>query len=206
VAALPGQADRLAGTHALGHPYLQGLAVDADAHAVAAVERLKRHRQARAAVATRLRPTRATGAGAAAAASEQFLEEVAEAAAGTTAGEDLVVVETAGPRAVAKAARWRLHLVAGAVAARAQLVVGLAPVRVAQRLVRLADGLEALLRVGLLAHVGVVLARQAAIGGLDLGLARAGLDPEDVVVVLELHGLPSPGRHRGAHYPRLRPR
>src|SRR5690606_33211088 len=107
--------------------------------------------------------------------------------AGATAGEDLVVVEPALLGPVAESARRRLDLVTGPVAARAQLVVSLAPLRIAQRLVSLVDGLEALLGVGLLAHVRVVLARQAAIGGLDLGLASAGLDPEDVVIVLELH-------------------
>src|SRR5690606_16179891 len=107
------------------------------------------------------------------------------AATGASAdvAEDLVEVEA---RAV-EAARRRMELLAGAVAARAQLVVGRPLLRVAQRLVGLADSLELLLGVGLLAHVRVVLARQPAIGRADLGLAGARLDPEDRVVILELH-------------------
>src|SRR5690606_39453862 len=59
--------------------------------------------------------------------------------------------------------------------------------------------LELLLRVRLLAHVRVVLAGQPAVGRADLGLARAGLDPEDRVVILELHAttLPAPRRRPG---------
>src|SRR5690606_3618575 len=59
--------------------------------------------------------------------------------------------------------------------------------------VRLVDGLELVLGVGLLAHVRVVLARELAVGRLDLGLARARLHAEDVVVVLELHPRSLPG-------------
>src|SRR5690606_13121021 len=128
---------------------------------------------------------------------EQALEEIAEAAAGAAAdvAEDLVEVEAGA----VEAARRRMELLAGAVAARAQLVVGRALLRVAQRLVGLAHGLELLLRVRLLAHVRVVLAGQPAVGRADLGLARAGLDPEDRVVILELHAttLLAPRRRPG---------
>src|SRR3546814_20199359 len=88
--------------------------------------------------------------------------------------------------AVTVAAGRRLHLVAGSVAAGAQLVVGGALLRVAQRLVGLLDGLELLLRAGFLADIRVVLACQPAVRGLDLGVASTGLDARDGVVDLEL--------------------
>src|SRR5690606_10652835 len=200
--ALPRQPDRLARAHALGHAHLQGLAVDADAHAVAVVDRLQRDRQSRAGVARGLRAARPAteAAGRAAPAPEQFLEEVTEAAARAASGEDLVEVEAFRSAAMPEpAGRWP-DLVAGAVAARAQLVVGLALGRVAQRLVGLVDLLEALLGVRLLADVGVVLARQPAIGGLDLRLAGTRLDAQDRVVVLELHGSPVPLPGSLGHY------
>src|SRR5690606_26780858 len=103
------------------------------------------------------------------------------------AAEDLLDIEVGG--AASEAARRRVDLVAGPVAARAQLVVGLAPLRVAQRFIGLVDGLELVLRPRLLADVGVVLAREATVGGLDLGLAGAGLDAEHGVVILELHAI-----------------
>src|SRR5690606_30724665 len=156
--------------------------------------------QARAGVARGLGAARpaAEAPGRAPPAPEQFLEEVAEAAARATSGEDLLEVEAfLSAAAVPEPARRGPDLVAGAVAARAQLVVGLALGRIAQRLVGLVDLLEALLGVRFLADVGMVFARQPAIGGLDLGLAGARLDAEDRVVVLELHGTPVPCRNAG---------
>src|SRR5690606_21094619 len=196
--ALAGQPDRLPGADAPGHLHVQLAAVEGDAHAVAAVDRLQRHRQLGAGIAARLRATgRARAARTGTLAREQALEEIAEAAAGAAAdvAEDLVEVEAGA----VEAARRRMELLAGAVAARAQLVVGRALLRVAQRLVGLAHGLELLLRVRLLAHVRVVLAGQPAVGRADLGLARAGLDPEDRVVILELHAttLLAPRRRPG---------
>src|SRR5690606_21044348 len=114
--ALPGNADRLSSAHALGDAHFQGLAVDADAHAVAAVDGLQRNGELGAGVATRLRTAR--GSGATPPAPEKFLEEVAEAATGTAAGKDLVVVEATGGT-LAESAMRRPHLVAGAVAALA---------------------------------------------------------------------------------------
>jgi len=87
----------------------------------------------------------------------------------------------------AETTRRRLDVVARTITARAQLVVGGAFLGVAQRLVSLVDRLELLLGARLLAHVGMELARQPPIRGLDLGFASAGFDPEDGVVVLELH-------------------
>src|SRR5690606_18237990 len=73
------------------------------------------------------------------------------------------------------------------VAAGAQLVVGLAPGGIAQRLVGLVDGLELVLGAGFLADVGMVFAREPAVGGLDLRLSGIGLHAQDAVVILELH-------------------
>src|SRR3546814_20984186 len=62
-----------------------------------------------------------------------------------------------------------------------------------------------------LADIRVVLACQPAVRGLDLGVPRAGLDAQDVVVVLELHrdrcstdSGPRPF-HRGPRFPAFRP-
>src|SRR3546814_9013815 len=52
--ALPGQPDHLPRPDALGHAHVEGLAVEPDADAVAAVYRLQRHRQARDRKSTRL--------------------------------------------------------------------------------------------------------------------------------------------------------
>src|SRR6478735_3405603 len=79
----------------------------------------------------------------------------------------------------------RAEVLARAVAAQA--VVRGALFLVAQRLVRLGDFLELLLGVGLLGDVRVVLARQPAVGLLDLLVGRAALDAEALVVVLVLH-------------------
>src|SRR5690242_10880012 len=83
--------------------------------------------------------------------------------------------------------RRRTELVAAAIAARAQVVIGRALLLVAQHLVGFVDGLELVLGTGLLADVRVVLARELAIRGLDLGLVRIGLDAQGFVVVLEFH-------------------
>src|SRR5690606_36890685 len=118
---------------------------------------------------------------------EQAFEEIAEAPARPATGEYLVEIEAA--RAGSATEPRRRHLVARAVPPRAQLVVRLAAGRVAQRLVGLVDGLEALLGAGLLAHVRLVLARQAPVGGLDFRVAGVGLHALHVVVILELHAL-----------------
>src|SRR5690606_16684473 len=118
---------------------------------------------------------------------EQALEEIAEAAARAAAGKHLVEIEAARARAATAAEACRRNLVARAVAACAQLVVGLAALGIAQRLVGLVDGLEPVLGLRLLAHVGVILARHPAIGGLDLRIAGIGLHAQHVVVILELH-------------------
>src|SRR3546814_4875954 len=118
--ALPGQPDHLPRPDALGHAHVEGLAVEPDADAVAAVYRLQRHRQARTQVGGAVRAARlllrvATTAGLA---PEQAFEEIAETAARPAAGEDLVEIEAfrRTAMAVTVAAGRRLHLVAGSVA------------------------------------------------------------------------------------------
>ena len=64
--------------------------------------------------------------------------------------------------------------------------------RVGEHLVRLGDGPEPQLRVRLLAHVRVELARQIPERALDLGVARVPRDAEQLVVVLLRR------RHQGA--------
>src|SRR5581483_961307 len=81
--------------------------------------------------------------------------------------------------------RRRAEVLARAVAAEA--VVGRALLLVLERLVGFRDLLEALLCVGLLRDVGVVLARELAVGLLDLLVARAALHAQRLVVVLVLH-------------------
>src|SRR5436190_16813154 len=70
---------------------------------------------------------------------------------------------------------------------RSQLIVGRLLLGILERLVRLGDLLEALLRPGLLVHVRMVLLRELAIGLLDVLGARRALDAQDPVVVLVLH-------------------
>src|SRR5690606_35878016 len=144
---------------ALRHAHVQGLSRHADAHAAAVVDRVQRHRQLGPRIAHRLPAARtAIAAGTAA---KQLLEEVGEAAARSAAGEDLVDIEIRLPAGPApEAARRRTDLVAGPIAARAQLVIGLALGRVTQRLVGLVDRLELFLGALFLADVRVVLARQ----------------------------------------------
>src|SRR5690606_8276091 len=171
--------------------------VDADAHAAAGIHRLQRHRQLGPghAVVGSAGWLRAARAGAAATAPEQALEEIREPAARAAAGEDLLEVEVRLPAlAMPEAARRRPHLVAGPVTAGAELVVGGALLRIAQRLVGLVDRLELVLGAGFLADVGVVLARQPPVGALALGLARAGFDPEGAVVILGFHARSTPTR------------
>src|SRR5690606_4849334 len=115
----------------------------------------QRHRQLGAGVSRRL--PRAPTAVAAGALAEQVLEEIGETAAGTTAGEDLVVVEIRLPALpAAEAAGRRADLVAGAVSAGAQLVVGRALLRVTQRFIGFVDRLELVLGALFLADVGMV--------------------------------------------------
>jgi hypothetical protein len=108
---------------------------------------------------------------------EQRVEEIAEATATELPAATFVVP-----------ARRRAEVLSLAEAAGAQLLIGVALARVLQDLVGLVDRLEALLGSRFLADVGVVLAGQPAIGGLDLRIAGARLHAERLVVVLELHG------------------
>src|SRR5690606_18537125 len=172
-----------AGPHAPRRPSRGGARRDRVPPGAAAVHARGRRRQPGAGVAGAVGAAGGARAGAVPRrAPEQALEEVAEAAPGAAAGEHLFEVETArAGRGAAEAGRR--HLVAGTVSARAQLVVGLAAARVAQRLVGFVDGLEALLRAGLLADVGVVLARQAPVGGLDLRVAGARFHAQHAVVI-----------------------
>ena len=69
----------------------------------------------------------------------------------------------------------------------AQLVVPGALFRVLEDLVGLAELLEAVLGIALLADVGMVFPRQLAVTGLDLLLVGRVGHAEDPVVVLEVH-------------------
>src|SRR5690606_33653385 len=184
--------DRLALADALGDADVEGLAVDADADAVAGVDHLQRNRQFRPGVSTwtrarmgaRLRPE-ATTPRATTTAPEHALEKVAEAPDRTAASKELLEVDPSLTR-VEPTRRW-LDVITGPIAARAQLVVGGPLLWIAQRLIGFVDGLELFLGAGFLADVGMVLPRQAAVCGLDFGVAGIGLDTERLVIVLELH-------------------
>jgi hypothetical protein len=82
-------------------------------------------------------------------------------------------------------ARRRPELLALAI--RAELVVRGTLLGVLERLVRLGHLLELLLGVLLLGDVRMVLARELAVGRLDLVRARLALEPEDAVIVLVSH-------------------
>src|SRR5690606_28540054 len=81
------------------------------------------------------------------------------------------------------------EFLAPTVTAGTQAVVVRALGRIAEHFVGLVDRLEAVLGVGFLADVGVVLAREPAVRGLDLGRARVRLHAEGFVVVGEAHVL-----------------
>src|SRR2546430_7494735 len=99
-------------------------------------------------------------------------------AAGTARG--------AGELEAAAPVRGRPELLAG-FPVGAELIVCGALLGVLQHLVRLLHFLEARLRVRLLAHIGVVLARQPPVGGLDPIRAGRPLHAQDLVVVAEFH-------------------
>src|SRR6185503_19888822 len=96
-----------------------------------------------------------------------------------TAASEEAAEEVVG---VPAAAELELHAVATEalepleVPGRRTAVVARALVRVAQHLVGLRDLLEAVLGVGLLVDVGVVGARETAVGAADLLLARVAVD------------------------------
>jgi hypothetical protein len=83
--------------------------------------------------------------------------------------------------------RRRLELLS-ALVAFAQIVICSTLLGVLKRFVGFGHLLESSFRVGLLAHVGVVLARQLAVGTLDFILGGAALHAESRVIVFELHG------------------
>ena len=114
-------------------------------------------------------------------AAEQRLEEVAVVRA--IAGAEIAPAELEA----GIPARRRLEVLPGLPLA-AHLIVGGALLGILQHLVGLAQLLEARLGIGLLADVRMVLARQLAVGALDLVLRRAARQSEGLVVVLEFHG------------------
>ncbi|MOA24175.1 hypothetical protein D3C78_1448450 [compost metagenome] len=71
--------------------------------------------------------------------------------------------------------------------ARRQVVVGHALFLIAQHVIGFVDVAHADFGVAFLADVGVVFAGELAVGAPDLVFRRAALDPENAVVVLELH-------------------
>ena len=62
--------------------------------------------------------------------------------------------------------------------------------RVLENLIGLADFLEARFGVGFLVQVRMELARELAMGGLDLRLGRRSRNAHDGVIVLVFHGFP----------------
>ena len=188
-AALAAQPDHLARTDTLGYAHVQGLVVHRNTHAVAVMDRFQRHRQLGALVAPRRHAPAGlpTDAAASTPLAEQAFEEIAEAAPCTATGEDFLKVDAATWAAATESTGGRLNLVARAITTGTQLIVGRTLLRIAQRLVGLVDRLEFCFGAGLLADIGMVFARQPAIRGLDLRLARARLQAKRLVVILELH-------------------
>jgi hypothetical protein len=113
---------------------------------------------------------------------EERLEERAEAA---VAELELAAPLAAGVEPELLPAGRRRELLA-VLPARAESVVALALLRILEHLVRLRDLREALRRALALVDVGVVLARELAVGLADLLLARVAGDPQGRVVVVEL--------------------
>ena len=125
------------GLHALGHAHVQRLAVDADAHAVAAVDRFQRHRQLGARVASRWRARAVRTPAARRRPNISSKKSLKPPPAPPPAKISSKSKPSAPP--LAEAARRRMDFVAGPIATRAQLVVGRALLRIAQRLVGLVD-------------------------------------------------------------------
>src|SRR4051812_1478544 len=69
----------------------------------------------------------------------------------------------------------------------AELIVGRALLRIFQRVVGFRDFLEFFLALRILRHVGMIFLRELAVGLFDLVRARATLDAENSVVILEFH-------------------
>src|SRR3569832_1834656 len=118
---------------------------------------------------------------AAEAASEQTLEEVAEVGG-------VAARETAAAELEARIPIGRRTEVLPGLPIAAELIVGRALLRVFQYLVGLADLFKPGLCVLLLAHVGVVFARELAITALDLVLRRIAGHAQDFVIVLVFRG------------------
>src|SRR3954454_7629877 len=93
------------------------------------------------------------------------------------------VGEDVAPAAAGRAARSTAAERRAAREHRAAAVVALALLRIAQGVVGLGDRLEALLGPGLLVRVRVVLARELAVGLLDVLLGGLLVDPQGLVMV-----------------------
>src|SRR5205085_713537 len=143
------QADLLAGLHAGRDLHVEHLVVEADARHAAAECGLQIDLDPCVQVLAARTRARTRTAAARARAAEQALEEIAEAtriatcatgaARGAAIAEDLAEIEI---EVLLEVRRWP-ELLARTIAARAQAVVGLALLLVAQDLVRLVDVLEA---------------------------------------------------------------
>ena len=112
------------------------------------------------------------------------IADVAAASPPAAVAREEVVAEEGGE----DVAQVREGEVARGIAAAPQsgmsvLVVQLSPLGVGERLVRLGDGAEALLRVGVPVHIRMQLACKLAERLLDLGVARRAVDAEELVVV-----------------------
>ena len=123
-----------------------------------------------------LRPTRRTA--------KQAGKEIAEA---VEVGKPLAAA-TGVPEAL-RPIRRRPELLPGAVVPP-QMIVGRAFVRIAQHFVGLLQLFELVLGVLFLAHVGMVFARQLAIGAFHLFRVGAAGHTENFVVILILHASP----------------
>src|SRR5690606_32809758 len=119
---------------------------------------------------------------------EQRLEKIAE-----VLGLASVELAPAELEAGVPARRRSALAVAARLPAPAHLVIGGALLGIVQHLVGLRDLLDACLRILLLAHVRVVLARELAVGALDLVGRGTPFDAEGGVVVLVVHAAAAPG-------------
>ena len=196
-AALPGQADMLALAHPFGDAYVQGARLYRRPAAGAGLGVLERYRAGLAGVCVfevdedfrvgvfaarvELAPGRTGEAAARRGAPEQAVEEIAELLRRATREAAAVELESLVP------VRGRTKVLAR-LPFRAEAVVSGALLRVLQDLVGLAELLEARLRVRLLAHVRMKLARELAVGPLDLVLGGVPVDAHHRVVVLVAHG------------------
>src|SRR5438552_1156522 len=137
----------------------------------------------------RLTPTESAKSGPATSATEKCLEEIAEPGSAKLELNPAVVAGAieSSSRLLPSPSGRRLKS-PGLVPTRAELIVLLAFLRIAQHLVRFVDLLELFLGgLLILRHVGMMFSRQFAKGGANFIIARRLRDAQRLIIISKLH-------------------